>query len=352
LAFLKLFNTKARNTYLVITPAYFYKTYNPYPPWSPPTGKAWSARPQLDATSAPLAVNLPLPQTHDPAARFVVIGDAGTRTQAQTAVAQRMSELYQARPFNAVLVAGDNAYPDGNPDLFNDSIARPYQDLIQRQVKFYPTLGNHDVKSGFDANQLAYWGVPRYYNFKLGSASSSAEFWAIDSDLFTPEVDFTEPQNPVLKQQQAAQQLQWLTNSLSQSTAPIKVVYGHHPLFSVGAASKPKRAFQQNALAQTLALVLEHAGVDLYISGHEHHYEAPRQVNGVTYVVTGAAGKADPPERGGTEGPGLIKQNHFMAFEITPEGLSYQTISAQGQILDAGLIPRRKPLERIFNRLA
>lgn len=133
----------------------------------------------------------------------------------------------------------------------------------------------------------------------------------------------------------------WLEKSLAESKAPMKVVFGHYPMFSQAADGKPGRSEVQIMMEQQFAPLFQKYGVDLYMAGHEHHYERPVNVNGVHYLVSGAGGKLDTPSRGGIEGNGLIKQNHFMLFEIAPEGLKYQTISSQGQILDNGVIPRK-----------
>lgn len=282
-----------------------------------------------------------LPNAKNAPYRFAVIGDAGTGDQGQYAVAGQLAHWQQMLPFNSVMVLGDNVYQNGEPALFQERIGRPYQDLIQRGVKFFPVLGNHDVKKGYGNWQLAYWGVPPFYNYKLGPKGSEVEFFAIDTNLLTPGMEGEGQDSPLVAQQKSAAQMRWLEQSLAQSTAAMKVVYGHHPLYSKGAAAKPLRAWQQNILAQKLDPLLQKYGVDLYMSGHEHHYEKPIQMNGVYYLVSGAAGKLDTPKRGSQEGNGLIKQLHFMLFEITPQGLSYGTISSKGQLLDCGLIPRK-----------
>ncbi len=273
--------------------------------------------------------------------RFAVIGDAGTGDQNQAAVARQLSLSQQATPFESVLVLGDNVYQNGEPALFQERIAKPYQDLIRRQVKFYPVLGNHDVKQGYGNWQLAYWGVPEFYHYKLGPQGAETEFWALDTNLLIPGPDEMSGENPVIRAQKAAYQLKWLEQTLANSTATMKVVYGHHPMHSRGADAKLQRSWQQTVMAQQLGPLFEQYGVDLYMAGHEHHYEKPTAINGVNYLVSGAAGKLDTPTRGSQEGNGLIKQLHMMLFEITPQGLAYRTISANGTLLDCGLIPRK-----------
>jgi UDP-2,3-diacylglucosamine pyrophosphatase LpxH len=271
--------------------------------------------------------------------RFAVLGDAGTADAAQARIADQMFQWGRRLPFNQVLVLGDNVYPSGDPRLFEACIARPYQPLWRQGVRFYPVLGNHDVKAGFGDRQLAYWGVPAYYNFKVGPPGQDVEVFALDTTVMVPGYlgGDVSPQN----RKQAEAQTAWLRQALAQSNASMKVVMGHYPLFSLGAAAKAKRLFWQQVLAQRLAPILEQYGVDVYLAGHEHQYEAPKKLNGVWYVVSGAGGKLDSPLKGLPEQAGLMKKNHFILFENTAAGLQYQVISDQGQVFDFGLIPRK-----------
>jgi len=281
------------------------------------------------------------PRLSDASLRFAVMGDAGTGTKAQFDVANQMTRWRTLLPFNSVLVLGDNVYQHGEPQYFFQRIFRPYRDLFAQGVKFYPVLGNHDVNRGYGDMQLAYWGVPPCYNFKLGPKGSDVEFWAIDTTVMAPGESDCYVNNPFVACQREARQMAWLEQSLAKSTASMKVVYGHYPLYSVGADCKDSRKGVQAVMAQKLVPLFQKYGVDAYMAGHEHHYEKPRMVNGVYYLVSGSGGKLDTPQRGGPEGNGLLKRLHFMLFEITPQGLAYRTISEQGQLLDTGLIPRK-----------
>lgn len=290
-----------------------------------------------------------LPNPANAPFRFAVMGDAGTGDLNQYQVARQLSLWHRVAPFNSLMVLGDNVYQNGEPALFQERIGRPYQDLFQRGVKFFPVLGNHDVKQGYGHWQSAYWGVPPFYHFKLGPPGYDVEFWAMDTSMLLPGANPLDWQNPFQAQQKAASQLAWLQQTLAASTASMKVVYGHHPLYSIGAATKAKRNEEQVKLAQMLAPLFAKYGVDLYMAGHEHHYEKPVPVNGFYHLVSGAGGKLDSPKRGGPEGNGLLKRLHFMLFEITPQGLTYRTISERGEFLDCGKIPRKHSSSGLLN---
>ncbi len=273
---------------------------------------------------------------------FAVIGDSGTGDPAQSQVARQMMLWRQKLPFNTVLALGDNVYPAGEPSLFQGRIQEPYQSLLQAGVRFFPVLGNHDVKAGFGDQQLAYWGVPAHYNLKLGRPGQDVEIFALDTTVMVPGYYGGFQDDPAVSAQKEKTQRDWLENALASSTASMKIVMGHYPLFSKGANAKVKRLVWQHSLEQKLAPVLERYQVDLYLAGHEHHYEAPCYRNGVRYVVSGAAGKLDAPTKGVPEGNGVIKRNHFMLFENTATGLNYRVISEQGDLLDFGMVPRKR----------
>jgi hypothetical protein len=307
----------------------------------PPTQSRTQPGLQSAQTTPTSGVQPQFPVAQRPEYRFVVMGDAGTGDERQAAVAQQLSRWQQAVPFKSMIALGDNVYQEGEPALFQERIAKPYEPLFQRGVKFFPVMGNHDVKKGFGNWQLAFWGVPPYYNFKLGPKGNEVEFFAIDTNLMTPGLEGNGQGSPSEVRQKTVTQMLWLDKALASSTAPMKVVYGHHPMHSLGASHKPVRAGQQKALADQLEPTLVKYGVDFYMAGHEHHYEKPKQFNGIYHVVSGAGGKLDSAKRGGPEGNGLVKQLHFMLFDITPQGLTYRTVAADGQVIDSGLIPRK-----------
>jgi tartrate-resistant acid phosphatase type 5 len=76
-----------------------------------------------------------------------------------------------------------------------------------------------------------------------------------------------------------------LDSWLEESDADWKIVCGHKPLFSNGdhGSSGP--------LIARLQEILDHRA-DLYICGHEHDMEILDKVNGVYYIVNGAAARS------------------------------------------------------------
>ncbi len=301
---------------------------------------------QSKLTGPPAYPGLDLFSLQGPSAanRFVVIGDSGSGAPIQQAIAAQMLRMYAQAPYASVLLLGDNVYPDGNPADFADRIVKPYRPLMEQGVRFYPVLGNHDVKGGFGDRQLAFWGVPPFYRFTLGPPQNRVDFFALDTTAMLTGTLGAYKDNPEAGRARARAQLAWLDKALAESKAPMKVVYGHYPVYSSGMHGLLEVV--KHDFKEQLEPILARHRVDLYLSGHEHHYERTQPRNGVTYIVSGGAGKS-PRRTAPRQLPdraAVLSKNHFLSFEITPRGLAFQAIGPQGEVLDAGLIPRRPSL--------
>lgn len=274
--------------------------------------------------------------------RFVVMGDAGSGTENQMKIAKQMAEQYAKNPFASVLVLGDNVYEDGEPHLFEERIYKPYEKLFEEGVRFYPVLGNHDVRKDYGDQQLAYWGAPSFYNFKIGN---DVEFFALDTTVFLPGYDKCYDNNKNLALKKAEVQALWLDKVLSESKSRFKVVYGHYPIYSSGKHSTHTDSLMK--LRGMLEPIFTKYGVDLYLAGHEHHYERSKVIQGIVHIVSGAAGRlreifhTDTPPHPREK---AIQKFQFMVFDITPEGLKYEAISKKGKILDSGILKEKQRL--------
>jgi hypothetical protein len=125
------------------------------------------------ATPPPTPIAQPKPPASNTQSinRFVAIGDMGSRMAGQYKLATAMAVAYQQQPFAFVLTLGDNIYPDGDVKRRGEaSFTQPYKPLLDAGVRFYPSLGNHDVDSGFGPDQLSFFKMPaRYYAHTQGN---------------------------------------------------------------------------------------------------------------------------------------------------------------------------------------
>lgn len=292
----------------------------------------------------------PRPENTKGLNRFAVLGDPGSGTVHQKKIAEQLIKTYENNPFASVILMGDNVYENGEPHLFEERLVKPYQKLFNEKVRFFPVLGNHDVHSNFGDQQLAYLGAPSFYSFKIGD---QLECFALDTTAFTPGYEKCYTQNPSLGQKKTEVQLAWLESALAKSKAPSKMVIGHYPLYGSGDKSEKAnwreklvndaKAAQQ--MRQLLEPILAKYGVELYLAAHEHHYERSKPIQGIIHILTGAAGKLKEivnKTRAPHPRVKAIKQYHFMIFEVTDQGVTFQAINRNGKVLDSGLIPKQK----------
>lgn len=255
--------------------------------------------------------------------RFVALGDTGTGKKAQFEVAERLADFHAKRPYDTVLMLGDNIYQSGKAADLEKKFAQPYAPLLKEGVKFYPVLGNHDVRQGRDAQvhyALFNMGGQSYYSFVKGSASEEnlVAFFALDSTVVNEA------------------QLRWLEQALTATTARWKIVYLHHPLYSSGKAhgSDTKLRVQLEPL-----LVRHH--VTAVLAGHEHFYERIVPQQGIYHFISGAGGqlrRGDLRRNTSLTAAGNDQVNSFMFFEVQHERIQFWAIGASGEVLDQGSI--------------
>ncbi len=246
--------------------------------------------------------------------RFVSVADTGTGDKGQDAVAEAMTRYHQQKPYKLVILAGDNIYNNGEIEKINAVFERPYQELLQQGVKFQACLGNHDIRTANGEPQVRYPNFNmrgRYYTF----GQDSVQFFALDTN-----------HNADWKTQ-----LTWLDKELSRSKAAWKIVFGHHQIYSSGhyGLNQP--------FVKTLTPIFQKYGVQLYINGHEHHYERTRSINGTTYLTCGAgAGKRPVGTSAWTER--AKSELSFAAFDLYSDRLEISGIDTKSVIFDKSII--------------
>jgi acid phosphatase len=252
--------------------------------------------------------------TSDPIFRFVAVGDTGTGQAGQYGVAKAMTRYYQQHPFNFILLAGDNIYPNGEIERIEEVFEKPYEPLLEKGVKFYAALGNHDIRTNNGEDELKYPAFnlsDRYYTFRQGPI----QFFALDTN-----------HNANWKAQ-----LPWLDKELSRSEAPWKIVFGHHHIYASGV-----RGVNQ-LFVDNLTPILEKHGVQFYLNGHEHHYERTRPINGITYLTCGAGALLRPVRK--SEWTEYSTSNlSFAAFDVYEDSIVVSGINTNNQVFDRGII--------------
>jgi 3',5'-cyclic AMP phosphodiesterase CpdA len=110
----------------------------------------------------------------------------------------------------------------------------------------------------------------------MAALGMQGRWWSVERHgVLVIGLDSNHPDDP--------DQLAWLERTLRASSAPWRIVALHHPPYSAG--------YQGSSEAARDAFVplFERYGVQLVLSGHDHDYQRSVAVNGVTYIVSGAA---------------------------------------------------------------
>jgi hypothetical protein len=265
--------------------------------------------------SAQTTVDLP---NKEGSLKFGVLGDFGTGSREQYQLGEQMAKLHARFPYEFVVTVGDNIYGSEGPQDFVRKFERPYKALLDANVKFYASLGNHDDRAQA-RYKLFNMDGRRYYTFK--APKEDARFFALESDYPLPE------------------QIKWLERELQDSNEKWKIPYFHHPLYSSG-----ERHGSDVTLRKTLEPLFIKYGVSVVLTGHDHFYERVKPQNGIVYFVVGSGGKLregniDP--RSGLTAKGFDDDLAFLAAEISGDEMYFNTISRQGTVIDSGVIPRR-----------
>jgi predicted MPP superfamily phosphohydrolase len=265
----------------------------------------------IAAAAAAQRLTLPLEKG---SVRFAVIGDSGTGNQMQYDTAEQLTRVQQKFPFEFVLMMGDNIYGGKAPRDFEKKFEVPYKTLLDAGIKFYASLGNHDVPEEQSYKPFNMDGR-RYYSFKKGKA----RFFALDSNYMDPE------------------QLKWLENELRGSTDDWKIAFFHHALYSSAAYHGSSLE-----LRRILEPLFQKYGVQVVLSGHDHVYERIEEQKGIHYFVEGSSGQL---RRGDARGASFTAKAFdedctFMVVEIAGDVLYFQTIARTGATVDSGSIRR------------
>jgi len=262
------------------------------------------------------AQDLTVPNKAKDTLKFAVIGDSGTGDSNQYRLAKVFTDMHQRFAYEFVLMLGDNMYGGENARDFQRKFEIPYKPVLDKNVKFYAALGNHD-----STNQRMYklfnMNGERFYTFR---PKPGIRFFALDSNYMDRA------------------HLQWLEKELAASGSDWKIMYFHHPIYSSGG-----RHGSDTALRDQLEPLFLKYGVDVVLAGHEHFYERLKPQKGIHYFISGGAGKLRRGDVGGQFTEKAFDSGfHFMIFEIEGDQMHFQTISDQGKTVDSGIVTRRR----------
>ena len=275
----------------------------------PAQGPATTAKPP-----APAVAGDTLPPTAQNSVRFAIIGDTGTGERAQYETGAMLIKSRAVFPFEFIIMVGDNLYGSERPQDFKRKFETPYQPLIDANIPFYASLGNHD-----DPNQRFYklfnMNGERYYTFK----KQSVRFFALDSNYMDRD------------------QLAWLKKELEASGSDWKIAFFHHPLYSSGGTHGSEVDLRQ----QVEPLFLQY-GLSVVFAGHEHFYERVKPQRGIQHFTNGGAAKlrAGDIRKTNLTAVGYDADNTYMLAEIAGDVMTFQTLNRMGKRIDGGTVAK------------
>lgn len=266
----------------------------------------------VTATSAGAAVDVDA---------FVVLGDPvdGTLVGAgdiascsytrDSDTAALVAEVLAADSSASVFTVGDNVYPDGSAQFFNDCY-EPTWGAFKADTR--PVIGNHEYyKNPGAAGYFEYFGANAgppgqgWYRYESGTW----RVYALTSECAKTTACY-------------GAQLNWLKADLAAEPHRCVMALWHRPLFSTGAhgnSSRMSDVFKE----------LYDAGAEVVLTGHDHGYQrfAPADVTGTPDAVRGVREFVV-----GTGGAGLY------AFPTTSALLEVRDNTTHG-VLRLGLAP-------------
>jgi hypothetical protein len=308
----------------------------------------------------------------------MVLGDWGRKGKyGQGRVAECMQWASDNRGVDFIVTTGDNFYNWGVPDKHSDHWRKSYVDVYKGLVglPWFPVLGNHDYTGNPAAQLGGYegtgWWMPARNYIIQGSRFGKPEvdLFMIDVTMWEGGNDFPQALASVKPPAASVAALhRWLPEQLAQSRASIKLVFGHHGIYSVNKHGGTRKHAE-------LEEVLKNGGVTAYIHGHDHclyHIRDPL----LDYVCSGGGSKlyVDDYRGGGYSGCILPEQcppiddsklsrfaappadsprwlaykerNGFAYFEVTPTRVEFSFIGPEADACYQATIPiRRLPAE-------
>lgn len=224
------------------------------------------------------------------------------------------------------ITMGDNQYDDAHIEDF-----RNYYDKSWGRFKdkTHPVPGNHEAYDDWDnQDEVAYRqyfgdrATPQgkmWYSYDYGNW----HFVALNSNRFDER-----------------EQLDWLKADLAKNSKKCVAAYFHHPLFSSGSHGN-------DPVSKPIWSMLQAAGTELVLSGHDHHYErfAPQSPdgqadpNGIVEILGGMGGK-DLYGQGDTVQKNSQKRiwDKFgvMQLDFTDTTFTSKFVGTDGTVLDTG----------------
>jgi acid phosphatase type 7 len=188
---------------------------------------------------------------------------AGDIAECASAGDEATAALLDGRP-GTIATLGDTVYEAGTTREFADCYDPSWG---RHKDRTRPAVGNHEYLTPEAADYFRYFGAAAgdpqqgYYSYELGA-------WHI--------VVLNSNCSQVGGCHQGSPQEQWLRADLAAHPTACTLAYWHHPRFSFG-------KYDDNEATRVLWQVLQGAGAEIVLSGHDHNYQryVPQDADGI-----------------------------------------------------------------------
>lgn len=286
---------------------------SPSPASTPPAG-----------TSSPVTA----PSTATGNGRSITVVAAGD-IAATVAAAARTARLVKRIKPDTVLTLGDNAYSSGSREQYAEKYD-PTWGAFKKITR--PVPGNHDYETRDAAGYFGYFRAQihgrAYYAFNAGDW----RLYALNCEIECGP---------------GSAQVRWLRDDLAAHADRPSLAYVHEPRFTCSTHHSP---FPELAAAWDL---LDQAGGQLMLAGHNHAYErfAPMDghgrpsTDGMRQFVVGTGGAAFYRTKGSCPHRAVEHDTSSGVLELTlrRDSYSWRFLDVKGRSLDSGTEPVRMP---------
>lgn len=274
------------------------------------------------------------PTLPTPPATVVAVGDIACQPPYEVKPREcrhaETAELADSLDPDVIAIPGDVQYRGGRMREFRGSFHPTWGQL---EAPIRPVPGNHEYRVPGAADYFDYfewqsgWRPPEWYAYDIGPW----RMLALNSNCEEGRVDCSE----------GSEQERWLRANLAAEPHRCTLAYWHHPRYSSGFHGSDERT-------QSIWRILDEAGAELAIAGHDHHYErfaqqdenGQRRAAGVRQFVVGTGGSAPSVVRTPRAPHSQFTHNrHFgvLMLRLYEDAYSWRFVRIpDGKVLDVG----------------
>ncbi len=269
-------------------------------------------------------------------------------TPSTTNKSRETSDLLLARPGIPVFLAGDNAYYDGTLTQYRNCYHPTWGRVKSRTL--FPTPGNHEYHTVNAAGQTVQAaGAPGYFDYFNGAGADAGVAGKRREGYYARDYGGARIYglNSELSSSARAAMVKWVKADLLANPRACQIAIIHRPFFTTAVGSGHTGSTYLRPLVDALVA----GGVELLISGHNHHYErfarmrgdGTRDPRGIRQYVVGTGGTGTPATVPSVRAPGneaFGNVHGVMELAIYRDRISTRFIPVAGRSYADGVTTR------------